>query len=204
MRDEAWGCESVLVVEDDDRLRAVLVETLAAAGYDVVDAAAGTDALASAATSPPDLVLLDVVLPGLSGYEVCRLLRERFGESLPILFMSGERVESFDRVAGLSLGGDEYLVKPFDLELLLALVRKHQRRLQNERRAASRADLTARQLEVLGLLADGLSQTEIAKRLAISPKTVGAHVEHIFVKLGVHSRAQAVARAFRDHLLAVA
>ena len=191
---------SILVAEDDECHRALVAETLRAAGYDVLEAASGTDAVAATATARPDAVLLDVVLPGLSGYEVCHRLRDRFGDALPIMFMSGERVECFDRTAGLLVGADDYLVKPFDLEELLALVHARTRHARN-RSAASRSNLTARQLEVLQLLGEGMSPNEIAEQLVISPKTVGAHIEHLFVKLGVHTRAQAVAFAYREHLV---
>jgi DNA-binding NarL/FixJ family response regulator len=168
----------------------------------VVEANTGSAAIACAGRARPDLALLDVVLPGLSGYEVCRRLREQFGEELPILLMSGQRVEAYDRMAGLSLGADDYLVKPFELEELLALIRKHSRRLANARHGIDAGlELTRRQFEVLRLLAEGLKQREIAEQLVISPRTVGAHMEQLFVRLGVHSRAQAVAHAYREGLL---
>jgi len=91
----------------------------------------------------PDLALLDVALPGLSGYEVCRRLREQFGEELPIMFMS-VRTGRAVRSHGWSLPRrDDYLVKPFELEELLALVRKHRRRVTNSGTALrSRAHCT--------------------------------------------------------------
>ena len=145
-------------------------------------------------------MILDVRLPGRSGYEVCHALRRRHGANLPILFLSGERVESYDRAAGLLLGADEYLVKPFSPDELVTRVRSLIRRAAElpQRRA-----LTARELEVLTLLAAGLEQTDIAVRLAISPRTVATHIERILGKLGVRSRAQAVALAFRESLVAV-
>ena len=69
-------------------------------------------------------MILDVRLPDLSGYEVCRELRDRLGASVPVMFVSGERIESFDRVAGLLVGGDDYLVKPFELDELVARARR--------------------------------------------------------------------------------
>jgi DNA-binding NarL/FixJ family response regulator len=135
----------------------------------------------------------------VSGYEVCRELKDEFGETLPIVFVSGTRTEPGDRVAGLLVGGDDYLVKPFDPNELLARVR----RLLPPRlaRGETTRKLTRRELDVLSLLVEGLSQPEIANRLFISPKTVGKHIEHILSKLGVHNRAQAVARAVRDELI---
>jgi DNA-binding NarL/FixJ family response regulator len=142
-------------------------------------------------------------MPGISGYGVCHALRDEFGESLPIMFVSGERTEPYDRVAGLLVGADDYLVKPFAPDELLARVRnligRRQPAISSGRGAPS--TLTERELDVLRLLADGLDQDDIARQLFISPKTVSRHIEHILRKLSVRSRAQAVALAFRDQLV---
>jgi DNA-binding NarL/FixJ family response regulator len=147
---------------------------------------------------PPVLSILEVPLGGMSGYEVCRTLREEHGEEHPIIFLSGTRSEPHDRVAGLLVGADDYLTKPYAPDELLARVR---RLVRNARPAgAQNFGLTPRELEVLELLAEGLSPEEIAARLVISVKTVGTHIEHIFRKLGVRTRAQAVAVAYREGL----
>jgi DNA-binding NarL/FixJ family response regulator len=160
----------------------------------------GVAALKSVRAVRPAAVLLDVNVPRLSGYEVCRSLREEHGPDLPVIFVSGERTESFDRVAGLLIGADDYLVKPFAGDELLARLRCLLRRAG--RREAS-STLTGRELQVLELLADGLDQAEIAERLVISPKTVGKHIERILAKLGAHSRAEAVGLAYRLRLVPV-
>ena len=170
------------------------------AGYEVCEAANGEGALETAGSEHLTLVVLDVCLPGISGYEVCHELKAEFGEKLPIILMSGQRIESLDRVAGLLVGADDYLVKPFAPDELLIRVRKLIRRAAPIVAAAT-PRLTTRELEVLRLLADGLGQAEIAKRLFISTKTVATHIDHILSKLGVRSRAQAVALAFRDQLV---
>jgi DNA-binding NarL/FixJ family response regulator len=155
--------------------------------------------MAAARRHPPKLVLLDVRLPDVSGYEVCRELRDEFGDEVGIMFLSGERTEGLDRAAGLLVGADDYVVKPFSADELLARVRL---RLPAPGIIPSPAsDLTKRELEVLRLLAAGLSQKEVAAKLVISPKTVAAHVQHVLGKLGVHSRTQAVAHAYRLGLL---
>lgn len=190
------SCGRVLVVDDDERFRAFVVATLRTAGFESIEAATGPEALACADSEPVDVVLLDVLLPGISGYEVCRRLRDRFGESLPILFVSGVRTEALDRVAGLLVGSDDYLVKPFAPDELVARVCALLRRRGRARAPIGNGwGLTPREAEVLGLLASGLGQPEIASRLVISPKTVGTHIEHILRKTGARSRAQAVALA---------
>ena len=186
----------VLVVEDDASLRELVRSLLERAGYATLGFASGEDVLA--AVERPALVILDVRLPGLSGYEVCRELKDKFGTSLPVLLVSAVRTEAFDRAAGLLIGADDYMVKPLDPDELIARVRRH---LAPQKRATEAPPgvvlLTPREREVLQLLAGGMDQREIAERLVISSKTVSTHIQHILVKLGVHSRAQAVAAAHR-------
>src|SRR5919202_921209 len=193
--------DHVLIADADEEARAQVAHLLEDEGFEVVEAVSGEAALKVARENPPALVILEVPLGDRSGYEVCRALREELGDDLPVLFLSGARTESYDRVAGLLVGADDYVVKPFAPDELLARVR----RLVRHSRAAnggSTANLTPRELEVLQLLATGLAPDEIAKKLFISKKTVGTHVEHIFTKLGVRSRAQAIAVAYRDELVA--
>jgi DNA-binding NarL/FixJ family response regulator len=196
---------AVLIVDDDANFRRMVAHVLARAGMPSVQAPNGEEALKLAASSRPNAVLLDVGLPDIDGFEVCRELRDLFGDGLPVLFVSGERVEAHDRSAGLLLGGDDYLVKPVDPDELLARIRRAIARSQNgrrERREERRDDLTPREVEVLLLLARGLDPTEIANQLVISPKTVASHLQSVMSKLGVHSRAHAVARAYEDGLIA--
>ena len=190
---------TVLVVDDDDTHRELISTVLGRAGFSTVDAANGEEAMAAARRHLPQLVVLDVRLPDVSGYEICRELRDEFGDRVSIVFLSGARTEGFDQAAGLLVGADDYLVKPFSPDELLARVRVRLPVAPAEPPLLS--DLTKRELEVLHLLSDGLSQKEIAASLVISSKTVAAHIQHILGKLGVHSRAQAVAHAYRRGLL---
>lgn len=194
---KASAAARVLVVDDDALLLALLSDVLESAGFPVTAVTTGEDALLEARARRPAAVILDVHLPGLSGYEICRVLRETYRDTLPILFISGERTESFDRVAGLLLGADDYLVKPFAPDELIARVRALMRRTAPSI-PQRMTRLTAREREVLRLLAMGLDQRQIAVKLVITPKTVGTHIERILEKLGVHSRAQAVAAAYLD------
>ena len=117
---------AVLVVDDDAPIRRMLERTLRAEGYDVAGAADGGEALAAVERSVPDLIILDVAMPGLDGLAVCRRLRAR-GLALPILLLTARDAVT-DRVEGLDAGADDYLVKPFAAEELLARVRALQRR----------------------------------------------------------------------------
>jgi len=174
-------------------------------GYETQQAQNGREALETAKQLQPALVLLEVNLTEVSGYEVCRELRDRFGDDIAIIFLSGDRTEPYDRVAGLLLGADDYIVKPFDEGELLARVRSALRHSALPPNNGSQGDpaaetLTSREREVLKLLARGLTQAEIAGKLFISPKTVGGHIQRVLTKLGVHSRAQAVAFAHEQGL----
>lgn len=189
----------LLVVDDDKSFRSYLSTLLGDSGFGVSAVGTGAAAVEAVRTQAPSLVILDVNLPGLSGYEVCRAIREDLGSDVPIIFVSGERTESFDRVAGLMIGADDYLAKPFLPDELLARVRCLLRRASSGRQNGN--GLTSREQDVLGLLAEGLDQVAIAARLVLSESTVSKHIERILAKLGVHSRAQAVALAYRMELV---
>lgn len=195
---------AVLVAEDDADFRRFLVTLLEEAGYAVVEAATGREAVDVARAARPRVALLDIQLPDLNGYEVCRALRDDFGNRIAIAFVSGTRTETLDRSAGLLIGGDDYIVKPISPEELRARVQALLRRVaagQPGSAGEQPFDLTPRELDVLDLLARGFHQDEIASKLFITPKTVGRHIEHILAKLGVHSRAEAVGIAYRRGLV---
>ncbi|MFO7537700.1 MAG: response regulator transcription factor [Chloroflexota bacterium] len=117
----------ILIIEDEDRIRQFLQRGLSFEGYRVDAAADGNAGLDLARENPPDLVLLDIMLPGIDGIEVCRRLRAV--SEVPILMLTAkEAIE--DRVAGLDAGADDYLVKPFAFDELLARVRALLRRVQ--------------------------------------------------------------------------
>ncbi len=110
--------ERLLLADDDDNLRSMLEAALRHHGYDVTAVASGREALVEAAASHPDLLVLDVMMPDLDGFEVCRRLRSE-GSRVPVVFLTA-RDATEDKVRGLTLGGDDYVVKPFSLEELVA------------------------------------------------------------------------------------
>jgi DNA-binding NarL/FixJ family response regulator len=195
---------AILVVDDDAGFRAFVSRLFHRAGHATVEVGTGEDALAAVHAERPALVLLDVLLPDISGFEVCCELRDQFGDELPVIFVSGERTETADCAVGLLLGADDYVTKPFDPNELLARVRRAiaRSRAESVRLGTPRnLDLTKRELEVLRGLAEGRSASDIATELVISPKTVSTHIQRILAKLGVHNRAQAVAVAYQSRLL---
>ena len=192
----------ILVVDDDLSVAELMVEMLEGAGYRGVVAGSAAAALEVARTEAPLLAVLDIHLPDLSGYEALQQLRAEVGERLPVLFVSGVRVESYDRAAGLLCGGDDYLVKPVAADEFLARVRALLRRTD----VAVQPDiqLTVREAEILDLLATGLEPVDVAERLDIGTSTVSTHLEHIMGKLGAHSRAQMIALAYQQGLVSLA
>jgi two-component system, OmpR family, response regulator MprA len=130
----------LLVVDDDPDVRDSLSRALRYAGYQVITAAHGGEALDAVARSPVDLIVLDVLMPILDGFEACRRLRER-GDATPVLVLTARDAVD-DRVTGLDAGADDYLVKPFALGELQARVRALLRRSQAQRDVLGYADLT--------------------------------------------------------------
>ncbi|MEU5635747.1 response regulator transcription factor [Streptomyces rishiriensis] len=117
---------TVLLAEDDRAIRHALERALALEGYRVTAVADGVEALAQAHRNPPDVLVLDVMMPGIDGLQVCRVLRAE-GDRTPILMLTA-LVETADRIAGLDAGADDYVVKPFDVEEVFARLRALLRR----------------------------------------------------------------------------
>jgi DNA-binding NarL/FixJ family response regulator len=186
----------VVIGDGDPSAREEIVDVLEGMGFDVRQADTGVEALRLVRSGRPSAVLLDVALPEISGYQVCHMLRGEYGSELPIVLLSSNRVESYDKTAGLLLGATDYLEKPFSPDELLARLKAHMR--QSDARTPSGNDgdtLTPSELRVLRMLASGVHTKAIARDLAITPKTVSVHIQNAMKKLEVHTRTQAVARA---------
>src|SRR3954470_15842599 len=116
----------LLVVDDEPSIRELLTASLRFAGFEVLSAADGAEALKLAEQHRPDLVVLDIMLPDLDGFTVTRKLRER-GRDVPVVFLTA-RDDTSDKVTGLTVGGDDYVTKPFSLEEVVARIRAVLRR----------------------------------------------------------------------------
>jgi two-component system OmpR family response regulator len=121
--------QRLLVVDDEATVRELLSDTLRFVGFRVTSAATGAEAVAAARREPPDLILLDVMLPGIDGFEVVRQLRAAGGRPgrVPVLFLTA-RDDPEDKINGLTLGGDDYVTKPFNLRELIARIKAVLRR----------------------------------------------------------------------------
>jgi two-component system response regulator RegX3 len=140
----------VLVVDDEEAILEFVSFNLRKEGYDVTIARNGDEALALAAASPFDLVVLDIMLPGTDGFEVCRRLRAK--GDVPVLFLSARDTE-LDKVVGLEIGGDDYLAKPFGIRELQARVKALLRRSAAAPRSGA-AEIAGEVLEYAGLQLD--------------------------------------------------
>jgi two-component system OmpR family response regulator len=186
----------VLIVDDEKRIREVVEYALEKDGYRVSSVADGLEALAAVERDPPDLVVLDVMLPGLDGLSVCRKIRSQ--RPTPILFLSA-RADEVDRIVGLELGGDDYLVKPFSPRELVARVRAVLRRFE----AAGGAPAPATRPLRNGQLSLDLERHEATFRgqqvqlTATEFAVLAALLERPGVVL---SRAQLLQRAYADDL----
>ncbi len=136
---------TILVVDDETTLRETLVEALELEGYRAIPAADGREALARFRADHPDLVLLDLMLPELSGVEVCRILRAE--SAVPIIMLTAKDGE-VDKVVGLELGADDYVTKPFSLRELTARIRAILRRTEQAAPADSQAPVTVGRVHV--------------------------------------------------------
>jgi DNA-binding NarL/FixJ family response regulator len=197
----------ILVVEHDEATRVVVSAVARRLGF-TAQAVENAELARAALDERPVLAVLEVDLPGAtSGLELMRELHLAHGDSLPVILVSGDSTAPVDRVAGLLSGADDYMSKPVDEnELLARILRSLGRSISavtngNTRPQNGATQLSPREREILTLMSSGMGQLEIASDLVVSPKTVGTHIQHILTKLGVHSRAQAVAEAYRRGLV---
>ena len=204
------GCGTILIVDSDDASRLTAVQAAVRLGYEARPTPTADELIERLGPDRPTLAIVEVELPGpANGLDVMRQLHEAFDRDLPVILVSASQTDAFDRMAGLMLGADDYLTKPLDPGELLARVKRSLRRGapkahgngNGHARDENAAGLSPREREILGLLAEGHTQGQIATELVISSKTVATHIQHILSKLGVHTRAQAVALAFRRGLV---
>jgi DNA-binding response OmpR family regulator len=162
--------EKILVVEDEPTLQETLAYNLKRQGYTVELAGDGEAALEAARRAQPDLIVLDIMLPILDGFEVCRILRQEM--NMPILMLTA-RDDEIDRVIGLEMGADDYLTKPFSMREFLARVKAQLRRVRLTREEMDNRSETAKETLHFGNLVLDLTRREILldeKPLMVKPK----------------------------------
>lgn len=196
---------TLLLIEDNTILRKNIAEMLTLEGYHVIVAADGTTGLDIARTERPDLLLCDIMMPGMDGYEVLAQLRaDPATASLPFVFLTAKG-DLADLRIGMGLGADDYLPKPVTrLDLLTAVRTRLQRHAQqrqsfvpdfSDATPLEKLGISPREAEILLWMAQGKSNADIAVICDISLGTVKKHALHIFEKLGVESRSAATLSA---------
>ena len=191
---------TILLAEDEEIVRDLTEQILKNPGYDVLTANDGTAALAlyEEHRGAIDGVVTDIVMPGLGGRGLAREIRERDAD-LPIVFISGHHEETAET---LQLGtGAALLQKPFSVGALVDAIGRLLGEEPSPTTVSSLPSLTPREREILGLVANGLTNDRVATTLAISPETVQSHVRNAMVKLEADTRTEAVATALRHSLI---
>ncbi len=187
---------TIILIDDDSQLRFLTKEYLEAeGGYRVLTAANGQEGWDLLSQVHPSLIVCDVMMPVMDGYEFVQKLRQNPRlRSIPLIFLSAKGDVS-DRIVGLNAGGDVYLVKPFEPEELLAQIRASLARLgltATETVAQLPPDvyLTPTERRVLRLVAQGLTNQQVADELKVSRRTVESHVSNMLNKLGLANRTE--------------
>jgi DNA-binding NarL/FixJ family response regulator len=215
---------TILVVDDDLGIRLAISDYLEVSGYSVITAVDGQEALAMVETNHPHLMVTDIVMPRMNGYELVRGVRQHPSfRLLPVIFLTG-RNKTEERIQGYQSGADLYLPKPFELTELGAAIRNLLERsqiIQSEYRLSYEENLRAlsqsptvyaeerelsfhlthREREVLVLLTHGLSNAQIGTRLHLSPRTVEKYVSSLLRKTETNNRAELVGFAMKNHLV---
>ena len=194
----------LLVVDDDASLLLAVSETLRAEGYVVTTARRGAEALVRIAERMPDLIISDIRMPGMDGYQLARNLRSApHTRLIPIVFLTAKD-ETADRVAGFRSGVDAYVTKPFEPEELVAIVAGILERVERTRGDLARMfgenekeitfqrdeELTDAEWRVAEAVAHGSSNKEIAAELNLSLRTVEGHISHILDKKNLNNRVE--------------
>ncbi len=205
--------QKILIVDDDRTLRAALTRYLKDRGFVVHNAASGSEGFNSFSQDVPDLIVSDVVMPGMDGFELCAKIRATEpGQLIPFIFLSA-RCELEDRIQGHSLGADDYLVKPFHPKELIAkiegqLARASRVIFQIDRVSQKNSSefavvqpplpLTPAEEKVFWEVVQGYTNKKIGDRLFISPRTVQTHLSSILSKLSLENRSQLIRYAFEN------
>lgn len=205
----------ILVVDDDITLRVALSRYLTHRHYTVKDAGSGEEGLEKFRSTTPDLVVSDIIMPGMDGFEFCRQLRGApEGQLVPFIFLSS-RGDVEDRIQGHSMGADDYLIKPFEPRELLAKIEgqlERSRRIHAEIQRLMEKNvstvgtvanpqplpLTPAEEKVFWEVVQGHTNRQIGDRLFISPRTVQTHLSNILSKLTLDNRAQLVRYAYEN------
>ena len=193
----------LLLIDDDPNLILLVKDYLEFRGYEVVTADNGKEALKLLSQDPPDMIICDIMMPEMDGYGLIENVRKDHRTGwIPVLFLSAKG-QSQDRIKGLNLGADVYMVKPFEPEELVAQVEsslKQTSRLISHKdgigednspiKVPPSVELTPTELKVVQLVARGLANREIAIQMNVSQRTIESHVSNMLGKTGLSNRTE--------------
>ncbi|HLH88338.1 MAG TPA: response regulator transcription factor [Xanthobacteraceae bacterium] len=194
--------KKILCVEDDHETAALIGEELVERGYDVTPARDGREGFAAILKDTPDLVLCDISMPVMSGFELLERLTAvapRFG-NVPFVFLTA-LTDRDNELKGRQLGADDYVTKPIDFDVLEAIIKARLARVARGDVWPRSVGLNDREIETLTWAARGKTSAEIAKLLDLSKRTVDFHIENARTKLGVSTRIQAAVKAAAGRLI---
>ncbi len=205
MKDTNTGNQKkLLLIDDDPNLILLVKDYLEFRGYEVVTAENGREALEVLEKQTPDMIICDVMMPEMDGYSLVSAIRSDSKTSwIPVLFLSAKG-QSQDRVKGLNIGADVYMVKPFEPEELVAQVesslKQASRLIQHKDSKGGEGspkiqvpfdvELTPTELRVVQFVARGMANREIAQELNVSQRTIESHVSNMLGKTGLHNRTE--------------
>ncbi len=193
----------LLLIDDDPNLILLVKDYLEFRGYEVITADNGKEALHTLSQDLPDMIICDIMMPEMDGYGLIEHVRQDVRTSwIPVLFLSAKG-QSQDRIKGLNLGADVYMVKPFEPEELVAQVesslKQTNRLLQHTDgigddnspiQVPATVELTPTELKVVQLVARGLANREIAQHMNVSQRTIESHVSNMLGKTGLSNRTE--------------
>lgn len=196
----------LLIVDDEAKLLRAVAVDLRAEGYDVSTAASGAEALLNVAKSLPDLIISDIRMPGMDGYQLARRLRENSRTALiPIIFLSAKDTTA-DRIEGFRVGVDAYVTKPFEPDELIAIIAGILSRVERTHTEIARIigkteektsnnqfideELTDAEMRIASAVSRGLTNKDIAQEFSISVRTVEHHIGHILGKKNLNNRVE--------------
>ena len=186
----------ILCIEDDRETAALIAEELIERGYAVTLAADGREGFAAILKVPPDLVLSDISMPVMSGFEVLErltALAPRF-RNMPFVFLTALS-DRDNELRGRELGADDYVTKPIDFDVLATIITARLAGVARMERWPKLVDLNEREVEVLTWVARGKTSSETAQILSLSKRTVDFHIDNARAKLGAATRTEAVVKA---------
>lgn len=194
----------ILIAEDEKKIRSLLRLYLEQNEYTVITAKNGRVALERMKENTVDLIVLDILMPELSGLDVCKELRKNYKyKDVPVIYLSSLN-EKQSIISGLEIGGDDYMTKPFDPNELVARINAILRRTKNnrgEKKDIYYEDLTFQETQIVELMERGFTNKEIALKLSLTEGTVKVYNHTIYQKLQVRNRTQAIVRAKEIQLI---